>query len=63
MEYQFINIMTKINEVIFKDINLFFLINKFSKEFIKYIITSLIDFFFKYNQLRLAFKSKDIIAF
>jgi len=55
--------MTKINEVIFKDINLFFLINKFSKEFIKYIITSLIDFFFKYNQLRLAFKSKDIIAF
>jgi len=37
------------NKVIFKDVNLFSLINEFLKEFIRYIITLFIDFFFKYN--------------
>jgi hypothetical protein len=39
----------KMNEITFKDINLFFLINEFLKEFIKYITALFIDFFFKYN--------------
>jgi len=53
----------KMNKVIFKNVNLSFLINEFSKEFINYITALLIDFFFKYNQLRLTLKNKDITAF
>ena len=48
-EYQLINIVIKINEVILRDINLPPLINKFLEEFIKYIVALFINFFFKYN--------------
>jgi len=41
----------KINLITFRDINLFLFINEFSKEFTKYFIISLINFFFKYNQI------------
>ena len=51
------------NEVTLKDINLSFSINKFLKEFIKYITALFINFFFKYNQLKLTLKNKDITAF
>ena len=51
------------NEITFKDANLFSLINEFLKEFIRYITALLIGFFFKYNQLRLVLKNKDITAF
>ena len=39
------------------------LINEFLKEFARCQYTSLIDFFFRYNQLTLNVKSKDITAF
>jgi hypothetical protein len=48
-EYQLINIIIKINEVILRDINLPFLIDKFLEEFIGYIAALLIDFFSRYN--------------
>ena len=51
------------NEITLKDVNLFSLINEFLKEFIRYITALLIGFFFKYNQLRLVLKNKDITAF
>ena len=62
-EYRLINTVIKMNEVTLKDINLLLLINEFLKEFIKYITALFIDFFFKYNQLKLTLKNKDITAF
>ena len=62
-EYQLINIVIKINEVILKDANLPLLIDEFLKEFIGYIAALLIDFFSRYNQLGLALKSRDITIF
>ena len=52
-----------INKIIIQNINLFFNVKKFSKKFIKIIITFLINFFFKYNQLILIFKNKNFIIF
>ena len=48
-EYQLINIVIKINEVMLKDANLSPLIDKFLEEFIEYIAALLIDFFSRYN--------------
>ena len=40
-----------INEMIIRDANLSFNVEKFSKKFINMLITSLIDFLFNYNQI------------
>ena len=53
----------KLNLVTLCNTNLLPNINKFSEEFIKYIIVFLINFFSKYNQLTLDFKYQDIIVF
>jgi len=49
--------------VIIKNANLPPSINEFSKEFINYIITSLIDFFSSYNQIKLGKKNKNLTTF
>ena len=46
-----INAIMNINEMIIYDVNLSFNVEKFSKEFANMLITSLIDFFFDYNQI------------
>ena len=38
-----------INEIIIRDVNLFFNIKNFLKKFADMLITSLINFFFNYN--------------
>jgi hypothetical protein len=38
-------------------------INKFSKEFTRYIVASLLNIFSGYNQALLALKSRDLTAF
>jgi len=48
-KYRLINITIKINRVIIRDTNLPPSINEFFKEFIGYIIASLIDFFSGYD--------------
>jgi hypothetical protein len=48
-EYQLINIIIKINEVILKNTNLPLLIDEFLEEFIGYIMALLINFFSEYN--------------
>ena len=62
-EYQLINIVIKINEIMLRDANLPPLVDEFLKEFIEYIAALLIDFFSRYNQLGLVLKSRDIIMF
>ena len=51
-----INAIININEMIIRDINLFFNVEKFSKKFANILITLLINFFFNYNQIMFAEK-------
>jgi len=44
-------------------VNILLYIDKFSKEFTKYTIALLIDFFSRYNQLVLTLEYKDITVF
>jgi len=62
-KYRLVNIIIKINRVIVRDANLPPSINEFFKEFTGYVITSLIDFFFSYDQIELDEKSRDLTAF
>jgi len=46
-----------------RDVNMPFNVNEFFKEFIKYIITLLLNIFSDYNQVLLVLKSKNLITF
>jgi len=48
-EYQLINTVIKINEIMLRDANLPPSVDKFLEEFIGYITASLINFFSGYN--------------
>ena len=52
-----------INKMIIRDINLSFNVEKFLKKFASMLITSLIDFFFDYDQITLAEKCRDLTIF
>ena len=62
-EYQMINAIMNINEIIIHDINLSFNIEKFLKEFANMLITSLIDFFSDYDQITFAEKCRNLTIF
>ena len=51
------------NEMIIRDINLSFNVEKFSKKFANMLITSLIDFFSDYDQVTLAEKCRNLTTF
>jgi len=53
----------EINRIIIRDGNLSPTINEFSEEFNNYTITSLIDFFSDYDQIKLDEKSRDLTSF
>ena len=58
-----INAIINMNEIIIRDVNLSFNVEKFSKKFINMLITSLIDFFFDYNQITFAEKCQNLTTF
>ena len=58
-----INATMNMNEMIIHDVNLSFNVEKFSKEFANMLITSLINFFFNYDQISLAEKCQDLTIF
>ena len=58
-----INATMKINEITIRNANLLSNVKKFVEKFANMTIVSLIDFFFNYDQLDLALRSRDIIAF
>ena len=58
-----INAIINMNEVIIRDVNLSFNIKKFFKEFTDMLITSLINFFFDYDQMMLVEKCRDLTTF
>ena len=51
------------NEIIIRDVNLSLNVKKFSKEFINMLITSLINFFFDYDQMMLVEKCRNLTTF
>ena len=55
-----INAIMNINEMIIRDVNLSFNVEKFLKKFVSMLITFLIDFFFNYDQITLAEKCRMI---
>ena len=58
-----INAIMNMNEMIIRDVNLSFNVEKFLKKFADILITSLINFFFNYNQITLAEKCRNLITF
>ena len=62
-KYRIINVAMNMNEVIIRDVNLPFNVEKFSKEFARMCVVFLINFFFEYNQIILIKKFRDLIAF
>jgi hypothetical protein len=61
-KYRLINSATNINRVTIKDANLPSIPNKFTEKFAERAISSYLDFFSGYDQLKLNEKSKDLIA-
>jgi hypothetical protein len=53
----------EINRVIIRDINMPPSVDEFAEKFFRYAITSLINFFSKYDQIELDLSSRNIIAF
>ena len=51
-----INAIMNMNEIIIRDVNLSFNVEKFSKKFADILIMSLIDFFSDYDQVTFAEK-------
>ena len=51
------------NEIIIRNVNLSFNVEKFSKEFMKICVAFLINFFFEYDQMILIEKFRDLTAF
>src|SRR6266536_2227240 len=62
-KYRLINNAVEINRITFRNGNLPLIINEFSEKFNNYIITSLINFFSGYNQIKLDEKSRDLTSF
>ena len=51
------------NEIIIRDVNLSLNVNRFWKEFANMLITSLINFFFDYDQVMLVEKCRNLTTF
>jgi hypothetical protein len=62
-KYRLINIALKMNRVIIRNANLFSAMNEFSEKFADCVIIFLMNLFFKYDQLSLIKKCKNMIAF
>ena len=58
-----INAIMNMNEIIIRNVNLSLNVKKFSKEFADMLITSLINFFFDYDQMMLVEKCRDLTTF
>ena len=58
-----INVIMNTNKIIIRDVNLFFNVKKFLKEFANMLIMSLINFFFDYDQIIFIKKCQNLITF
>ena len=62
-KYRMINAIMNMNEMIIRDVNLSFNVEKFLKKFANMLITSLINFFSDYDQITLAEKCRNLTTF
>ena len=62
-KYRLINTIIEVNKYLICNANLLLSANKFSEEFSGYKIALLIDFFSRYNQVKLDVRSRDLTAF
>ena len=58
-----INVIMNMNEMIIRDVNLSFNVEKFFKEFADMLITLLINFFFDYDQITFVKKCRNLTTF
>ena len=58
-----INAIINMNEIIIRDVNLSFNVEKFLKKFANMLIMSLIDFFSDYDQITLVEKCRNLTIF
>ena len=58
-----INVVMNMNEVIIQNVNLSFNVEEFFEKFANMQVVSLINFFFKYDQMILIKKSRDLTTF
>jgi hypothetical protein len=63
ISYRLVNAAMEMNRVIIRDANMPPSADEFAEEFSRYAIISLINFFFKYDQVELNFSSRDMITF
>ena len=62
-KYRMINAIMNMNEIIICDVNLSCNVKKFLKKFANMLITSLINFFFDYNQITFVEKYQNLTIF
>ena len=62
-KYRMINAIMNMKKVIIRDVNLSFNVKKFLKEFADMLITSLINFFFNYDQMMFVEKCRNLTTF
>ncbi len=62
-KYHFINNAVEINRVIIRDGNLPLIINEFLEKFSNYTITSFIDFFSGYDQIKFNERFRNLTSF
>jgi hypothetical protein len=63
ISYRLVNITMEMNRVIIKNANMPSSADEFAEEFSEYTVISLINFFFKYDQVELDPSSRDMTAF
>ena len=57
------NAVIYINKIILKNINIFLNVEEFAEEFTEMTVQSLMDLYFKYDQIPLKKRSKDLTVF
>jgi hypothetical protein len=62
-KYRLINVALKMNKIIIRNINLLSSINEFFENFAKCVMTFLMNFLSKYDQMTLNKKNRDITTF
>jgi hypothetical protein len=63
INYRLINAIMEINRVTIKNTNMPPSVDEFAENFFRYAVISLVNFFSKYDQIKLDFLSRDITAF
>ena len=62
-KYRFVNAILKMNRVIIRDVNFFFFVNDFFKQFVDCMMTFFVNLFFNYDQIFLIETFRNLTVF